>query len=152
MVKLVSSECLKKPLEEFALHGESLFRLIEARIQVRAQGWKTSLERSSEVEGFSKREAGIEARELRRLEIALLRMGRLVPGSTCIHRSLAAVRILRRRGSPARVMIGLRREHRQFQGHAWVEVMENGEILRLFWSPEGGYTEIRGLGLARMSF
>lgn len=141
-------------MEELLLHGESFFRLVQARVEVRLRGWKVSLEGMTDCDGAGVGdEADVPALgEVRRLEAALLRSSRWIPGTTCIHRSLAAVRILRRRGSPARVVIGLRRRGSRFQGHAWVEIAATGQICRAFWSPEGGYVEIEDLRLAQFSF
>lgn len=46
---------------------------------------------------------------------------------TCLPRSLALCRLLRERGHPAEVKIGVRREAGQLQAHAWVEL--HGEVL-----------------------
>ena len=40
--------------------------------------------------------------------------------STCLHRSVVLARLLRRAGSQADVVLGLKGE--PFQGHAWVEI------------------------------
>lgn len=42
--------------------------------------------------------------------------------STCLTRSLVLHRLLRGRGIPCRVQIGVRREAGDFKGHAWVEL------------------------------
>ncbi|MFQ5696343.1 MAG: lasso peptide biosynthesis B2 protein, partial [Terriglobia bacterium] len=39
---------------------------------------------------------------------------------TCLTRSLVLYRILRGRGIPCRLSIGLRRQHATLDGHAWV--------------------------------
>jgi transglutaminase-like putative cysteine protease len=51
---------------------------------------------------------------------AVDRAGRYLPGSTCLAKSLALVRVLRRTGMAAEVRFGTRRGD-QFEAHAWVE-------------------------------
>lgn len=42
--------------------------------------------------------------------------------ANCLHQSLALCRILRREGLPARLRIGVKKNMRTFQAHAWVEL------------------------------
>lgn len=42
--------------------------------------------------------------------------------ANCLHQSLALCRILREKGLPARLRIGVRRNAQAFQAHAWVEL------------------------------
>lgn len=54
---------------------------------------------------------------------AISRAQRLVPGASCLVQALAAERLLRESGHPARVCIGVQKtEHSSLQAHAWVEV------------------------------
>ena len=50
----------------------------------------------------------------------------VVPGK-CLEQSLALWWMLRRRGIPAQLRIGVRKARDQFEGHAWVEL--RGEVL-----------------------
>ena len=42
--------------------------------------------------------------------------------ANCLHQSLALCRLLRQRGMPARLRIGVRLQTQLFQAHAWVEL------------------------------
>jgi hypothetical protein len=55
------------------------------------------------------------------LAVAVERAGRYVPGGTCLARSLALTRMLRKRGLPAETRIGVKTAD-GFRAHAWVEV------------------------------
>lgn len=55
------------------------------------------------------------------LVLAVDRAGRRMPGGTCLARSLALTRMLRTRGIPAEMKIGVKTED-GFHAHAWVEV------------------------------
>ena len=48
-------------------------------------------------------------------------------GHTCMHRALALQRILARRGTRARLCLGLAEKPRMLPGHAWLEV--SGRII-----------------------
>lgn len=43
-------------------------------------------------------------------------------GMTCLHRSLALAWMLKRRGVPSEIQIGVRESQGLFRAHAWVEV------------------------------
>jgi Transglutaminase-like superfamily len=48
-------------------------------------------------------------------------------GSTCLHRSLALLVLLRRQSTPARLAIGVNKEN-GFAAHAWVEVRTEAPV------------------------
>jgi hypothetical protein len=56
-----------------------------------------------------------------RLELWLRWASRFVPGARCLHRSLALMLWLRRRGVRADLRMGVRAQDGTVQGHAWVE-------------------------------
>ena len=126
-----------------ARHGEALIRLSQARLELLLFGWDSTLRRA---QGRSRSVAGVEkeTREdrARQVERALHRTSRLVPGATCIHRSLAGQRMLLRRGMAARIAIGLRRGDQAVEGHAWLEAGEKGSEIRLFLGESAGYRPI----------
>jgi hypothetical protein len=66
-----------------------------------------------------------EARLLARMVAAAARQG-VVPGK-CLEQSLSLWWLLRRRGIPAQLRIGVRKAQEQFEGHAWIEL--SGEVL-----------------------
>lgn len=55
------------------------------------------------------------------LVAAVDRAGRYVPGGSCLAQSLALARMLRKRGVPADVRVGVRTDA-GFHAHAWVDV------------------------------
>jgi hypothetical protein len=61
-------------------------------------------------------------REVVTIARAATRAAAIVPGSTCLVQALVAQALLRRRGHPARLRVGFRRdESGALAGHAWVE-------------------------------
>ena len=50
--------------------------------------------------------------------------------------------MLRRRGLPARVAMGLRKGPTGLEGHAWLEATHVGELVRLFVADDAGYKEV----------
>jgi len=59
----------------------------------------------------------------RRLLDTFARVAAWTPiGHTCMHRALALQRILARRGTHARLCLGIGEKPRMFPGHAWLEV------------------------------
>jgi hypothetical protein len=50
------------------------------------------------------------------------RVSRAVPGSRCLARSIAVVRLLRAERLPGRLVLGVRREAATARAHAWVQV------------------------------
>src|SRR5215831_2394824 len=65
--------------------------------------------------------ARADAADAEPLVTAVERAGRYVPGGTCLAQSLALARMLRSRGIPAQVRVGVRTSA-GFDAHAWVEV------------------------------
>lgn len=53
---------------------------------------------------------------------ALERARRAAPGTSCLTRALAAGWMLRRRGQPARVVIGVAMVSGRLEAHAWLEL------------------------------
>lgn len=63
----------------------------------------------------------------RRMAQAILRASRYVPRARCLHRALALLLWLRRRGIQADLRLGVRSGAEAIEGHAWVEW--NGVLL-----------------------
>jgi hypothetical protein len=63
-----------------------------------------------------------DAAEVERVRWAVAAVGRRLPGATCLTQALAARMLLGRKGIPARVRIGVRRDEAgRIAGHAWLE-------------------------------
>jgi Transglutaminase-like superfamily len=76
------------------------------------------------VESFAGRDRGgisrVEARRLSRIVYGTLRLGPLRP--RCLVNALVLFRLLRAQGDEAELVIGLPRDARDHEAHAWVEV------------------------------
>ena len=59
--------------------------------------------------------------EVDRIGWAVRSAARFVPGATCLPQALAAEAILRRRGHPADLRLGVTRGDHGVEAHAWVE-------------------------------
>ena len=59
--------------------------------------------------------------EVDRIGWAVCSAARFVPGATCLPQALAAEAILRRRGHPADLRLGVKRGDDGVEAHAWVE-------------------------------
>lgn len=59
--------------------------------------------------------------EVDRIGWAVRSAARFVPGATCLPQALAAEAILRRRGHPADMRLGVKRGDDGVEAHAWVE-------------------------------
>jgi hypothetical protein len=62
-------------------------------------------------------------------------------GGTCLVRSFTLWALLLRRGSPARVQVGMRKRDGKIEGHAWVElsgqpVNESPEAVKTYQAPK----------------
>lgn len=73
--------------------------------------------------------------EADRIGWAIGSAARFVPSATCLPRALAAEAILRRRGHPADLRLGVTRDEGGVQAHAWVEsygrvVVGDGDLER----------------------
>ena len=125
-------------------HAEALGRLWQARIELILSGWAQTLKRAERraSSGGSMAEDDLEEM-VRRCERALRRMNRFVPGATCIHRALAAQRMLLRRRASCRIVIGLRRGTQDVEGHAWVEAGDGDRTVCAFFTDDAGYSPIR---------
>ena len=62
--------------------------------------------------------------EARRLADGVRRAARPLPYASCLPRSLALWWLLRRRGIPANIHVGVKKEKGDFRAHAWVEYQE----------------------------
>ena len=125
-----------------ARHLEALVRLWQARIELARSSWRAALQRGQKVRASVGRFEGGDEERLRQVERALLRTSRLVYGATCIHRALAARRMLADRGLSAQVVIGLRKREGVLEGHAWIETQGGGGPLRAFCGEGGQYSAI----------
>lgn len=70
------------------------------------------------------RPVGIESNDdVSAVSRSVERSARNIPGfsPTCLPRSLVLWHLLRRRGAPAQLQIGVAKRERQFSAHAWVE-------------------------------
>ena len=83
---------------------------------VRALGLRRALRATGAVRGRR-----LSADAVRRRAVAVDRAGRYVPGGTCLAQSLALAWMLRRRGVPAAVRLGVATDD-GFAAHAWVEI------------------------------
>lgn len=81
----------------------------------RLTGWLSA--RSSEIQTNE-----IRAEKIRRATETIRRGGRLLIGSNCLDRSLAAYWMLRRAGASPRLVLGARRDQEKLAGHAWIEL------------------------------
>lgn len=131
--------------EVLKIHGEAILELWMARIALERYGWKEVLRAAERIGRRSSQgeqgESGDQSSGgIREVERALYRMSRLCPGATCIHRALAAQRLLARRSVGSRVVIGLRKRQGVLEGHAWLEVARTGAVL--FVSADAGYREV----------
>lgn len=89
--------------------------------------WKAFLEKflpSAPADGDANAQLEL-ARYVTRLAEKAERQGPLRPN--CLERSLVLWWLLRRRGVPAELRIGARKQDAQFEAHAWVELA--GEVL-----------------------
>lgn len=82
---------------------------------------------------------------------AVERARRAAPGTTCLTRALAAGWMLRRRGQPARIVIGVAVASGKLEAHAWLEL---GETVIVGGEAEiGRYARLREVGqVGRMIF
>ena len=91
--------------------GSSFCKAALSRVGRMADGNANAANRASDLE---------TANRLARLQIATAR--NLFFPTNCLDRSLALCWMLRRRGMPAELRIGARKEAKQLEAHAWVEV------------------------------
>jgi Transglutaminase-like superfamily len=131
---------MKRPLNPWSrfwrLNGSSRGVVIEAaaglavtRVGLRLAGlrtWQTALARfASESENHATRERPDEssritrARTIARLQESAAR--HVIFRPTCLEQSLTLWCLLRRRGIPAELCVGARKEAGKFEAHAWVE-------------------------------
>jgi hypothetical protein len=90
--------------------------------------WKEFLERRAERPNGKQTEqdaSGVSAKRIVQLETAATR--NLLFKTNCLEQSLVLWMLLRRRGFPAELKIGVRKDGGEFEAHAWVEL--DGEAL-----------------------
>lgn len=122
-------------------HLEALCELVRGRLLLSVTSWRSVLQRGGSSLEASEETSAQDERIGRRVERAIRRMDRFVFGTTCIHRAVAARRMLHRRGVDARVAIGLRKRG-ELEGHAWVELGGDPAAVRLFADDEAGYETV----------
>jgi hypothetical protein len=109
-----------------------------AIVTVRVGLWATSFRRlRRSVERIAPRRGRADPTpgEADRIGWAVGSAARFVPNATCLPRALAAEAILRRRGHPAHLRLGVTRDGGGVQAHAWVEsygrvVVGDGDVER----------------------
>lgn len=112
-----------RPGERARLAAEIVAAYLRARRELRRAPIEQAVARLRAGDG-GEREAAPPAAELdeaRRVGRAVVLTMRFLPGDTrCLRRSLVTLRLLARRGIPARLVIGARTGP-DFLAHAWVE-------------------------------
>jgi len=83
--------------------------------------------------------SAIDDHEIGERIVAMDRAGRYVPGATCLAKSLALAWMLRGRGVPAEVRVGVKTAD-GFSAHAWVE--NEGRALTLATDTGGTFTVV----------
>ncbi len=97
---------------------ELLRRLLAVRWRLRKQGFANAAGNSLESPSGEQWQHG--ERAVRRLR----RLSRWLPGSTCLHRSMALIDAANSRGLQARLVLGVQRHAGAGRAHAWVEMGE----------------------------
>lgn len=107
----------------------ALVRLVQARLDIHRRGFSAAWVR------FALRPPAMERRpaDVAFITRAVHGLGSRL-GLTCLPRSLALCSLLRERGYPAEIRIGVRREAGRLLAHAWVEL--DGETLGETLHPE----------------
>jgi hypothetical protein len=76
------------------------------------------------------------AADLSRISWAVKAAARVVPRATCLAQALAMQRMLAKRGCPSKMEVGVARNHKGLEAHAWLvcdgEVVIGGEEAALF--------------------
>lgn len=97
--------------------------LVDARLSLRAQPFRTVYERFDRQGRQLPRSGACDARCAREVAIAVRRASRLVPGATCLPQALAARAMLARRGVVSELRVGVAGDAKGgVKAHAWVEV------------------------------
>ncbi len=121
-----SSRSFPRRLASFAsLNGA------ERWLTLRAVGWLAVARVALHIVPFARLQAFVESRSAtgdaspdgaRQVRRAMSRAARTLPGSRCLARALAALLLLRRGGSPARLVLGVAPDAGcTLRAHAWVE-------------------------------
>jgi Transglutaminase-like superfamily len=90
--------------------------LVRSRIALRFLPWRRAMRL-----GAAPRAASVTHVSAGRLELAVRRARRLVPGATCLAAALALSRLLSRHGYAPMIRIGVTNEGGRFAAHAWIE-------------------------------
>lgn len=114
------------------LVGEAWAALMGARLLM---GLPYRLWRGWLVKMIVEGEDGAPDGRTRAVTWAVAQARRASPGTTCLTRALAAGWMLRRRGQPARLVIGVARGKDGLEAHAWLEL--DGVVI------VGGEAEVR---------
>jgi Transglutaminase-like superfamily len=112
---------LASPDGRHALHG--LLLLLEVDARLRLTGF-SRLEKALRLPPGAEAVPGeteAHLQEARSMARALYRASRWIPQARCLHRALALLLWLRRRGIAADLRMGVRSARETLQGHAWVE-------------------------------
>ena len=112
---------VRAELERGRLATEIVAAYLEARREMRRASIDTVVERLRESGSPLRVEEVHSLEEARRLGRAVVRTLVFMPGDTrCLRRSLVLMKLLAKRGIPARLVIGARAGP-DFLAHAWVE-------------------------------
>jgi hypothetical protein len=95
---------------------KSLPSAIAAIVVLRVRGVQKALQWADHPIGAGT----LTMKEMRDVRASVERAGRVLPGSTCLTKSLALARLLRKKGAAANVRIGVKTDP-SFAAHAWVE-------------------------------
>ena len=100
--------------------GRCLLALLATRAYLKGRGFGRSVARARKLAERG-RGAGMGAAEVERTAYRVAVAGAFFPGrAVCLEQSLALYVLLRRRGVPAELRLGV--QPRPFYAHAWVEV------------------------------
>jgi hypothetical protein len=112
-----------RPGEEAWRLLQSLFLLLEVDARLRMVGFARLQEALRPPKAAAGMTVPPEAQlcEARGMVAAIRRAARLLPRARCLHRALALLLWLRRRGVAANLRIGVRSTGAALEGHAWVE-------------------------------
>lgn len=114
------SRLLKLPAEARRLTLASFFLLFAARLASRLLTGEQVLRLVESVHGSARQAPGDAVRSVREIGAAVRRASRWAPGATCLPQALTAAVLLRRRGLPAQVELGVAMDSRgSLQAHAW---------------------------------
>ena len=113
--------------ESRLLAGEAGVALTATWLGLRVAGynrWRSVIDRlapaaTKSEKGLDSKQLGL-AQEIARLERSAVR--HLILPTNCLEQSMTLLWMLRRRGMPAELRFGARKEEGKFEAHAWVEL------------------------------